>query len=194
MPGLQIIPAIYCGARNRNIEAAGEYTSSVGGRALCGSSFGRCQQVLQPLHAHPRAIVAKAFGLLTLADERFQEWKQRRYDLLQWNQVLEHEIQPIAERPAADEEGELVAAAADDADIALIRAGAAVGAASHSHGELLVGQSEPGQFRFQSIDDAGQSALGFGECQATGGDRRTSHAQFANSADLVRAADAKFDE
>ncbi len=66
------------------------------------------------------------------------------------HQVLQLEIQPVAQHVAADKEDVLVAAAADDADVALVGAGAAVRAAGHAHAERFVLQPQLLQLRFQS--------------------------------------------
>ena len=78
---------------------------------------------------------------------------------------------------AADEDGVLVAAAADDADVALIGPDAAVGAAGHAHADRLVC---PGPARLSSASSWSmmrrQRALRLGDGQAAGRDRRAGHA------------------
>ena len=81
----------------------------------------------------------------TVCLEAFEQLPHQRHDLLPLDQVLQHEVQPVAADVAADVERVLVAAAADDADVALVRPGAAVRAAGHAHADRLAGQAQVGQ-------------------------------------------------
>ena len=91
------------------------------------------------------------------------------------NEILQHEIEPVSEHMAADEQAILIAAAPDDSNIALIRTGAAVGTTGHPDAQPLLIQPQPRKFAFKLIDDSRKRSLGFGKGQAASRHGRTGH-------------------
>src|SRR5262249_61347936 len=130
--------------------------------------------------AHALAEVAESFAGGAVFLVLLQDRRQRGHDLVPVDQVLELEVEPMAQRMAADEEGELVAAAADDADVALVWPDAAVRAARHPDADRLVSQSEPLQLVLKFVQNSGQRAFGFGDGEAARWDGRASHAVLAH--------------
>src|SRR5947209_2704754 len=136
------------------------------------------------------AVVAKALAGPAIALEMSEQGRQGGNDLRPGHQVFEGEIEAVAQDMAADKQHELVAAAADDADVALIRTGATVRAAGHAYAEFFVRKIEAAQLAFQFIDDAGQRSFGLGDSQTASRNRRTSHAMRLNLRKLIRPSDA----
>ena len=126
------------------------------------------------------AIIAQALALHALLLEAAKDRRQQRHNIAAKHQVFQHEIEAMAQEVTADKDAELVAAAADDADVALVRPDAAVGAAGHANADLLVFESQALQFHVQLVDDAGQGALGLGDRQAARRDRGAGHAVLAD--------------
>src|SRR5579859_4137987 len=88
-----------------------------------------------PLHlarSQPLAVVPKPLAVAAIVAEVLEQSREHRHDLGLWHQILQDEIQSRAEYAAAHEHRVLLAAAAHDADVALVGAHAAIGAAGHS--------------------------------------------------------------
>src|SRR5947209_20524509 len=92
--------------------------------------------------AQALAVVAEGLACVAVLLEMLKERHQRRHDVVLVHKVLEHEVQPVTENVAAYEDRELVAAAADQADVALIRPRAAVRATGHAHTQLFLFQTK----------------------------------------------------
>src|SRR5579859_5172392 len=119
--------------------------------------------------------------------ERFEYRKQRWHDVGHRHQIAEHEVQAMPNNVAAYEERVLVAAAADEADLALVGPGAAVGAARHADAKCLILQSQALQLGFQLVDEARQCPFRFGERQAASWNGGAGHAVLANARNRLRA-------
>src|SRR5262249_449653 len=114
------------------------------------------RDLAEPADTGAAAIVTEALGLPPVLFELSQQLPQQRYDLTPRHQILQHEVETITEGAAADEKRILVPAAADDADFALVGAGAAIRAAGHTDADPLLLQPQRLQFRFECIDDPRQ--------------------------------------
>ena len=106
------------------------------------------------------AIVSEGFARLAVVLEAFKDRRERRHNIVFVHEVLEHEVQSVPKDMAADEDGELIAAASDQADVALVRAHAAVWATGHAHAQLLIFQPEPPDLRLKAVNNGRQEPLG----------------------------------
>jgi probable HAF family extracellular repeat protein len=118
---------------------------------LRGISFRPGVQVVGPA---AMAEFAKALRAFAGGFEIQKQRHERRHDLLEPHQVLVDKVHPVAQKPSADEDCVTVGRLAYQPDVAVIRPGAAVGAAGHAHGELFAVQAELGQLDLELIDHA----------------------------------------
>src|SRR5690606_27708474 len=91
------------------------------------------------------AEVAERFAWLPLVAEVAEDVGQPGDDFLGRNHVLVDEAEAIALLATAEEDGVLPLRLADEADVAVVGACAAVRAAGHAGGEDLAPQAELGQ-------------------------------------------------
>src|SRR5438270_7390516 len=136
------------------------------------------------------AEIAEALAAAASLAVKVQERPQRRNDLVERDEVFQLDVESIAERPPADEDGVLRPAAADDADVALIGPGAAVGAAGHADADGRPPQVETHKFAFQFVEHARKCALRLGQSQTASRNRRAGQAELPHRADAVRPRDA----
>ena len=87
--------------------------------------------------------------------------------------------------PAAEEDRVLVLRLAHQADVAVVRPGAAVGAAGHPRGEHFVLQAELVELGFELVDHARQHALALGDRQAAGGQGGAGHRPAADGGEIL---------
>ena len=166
--------------------STGSETTTCGQGGLCGVLLGPGAEVVG---AFAVAEVAEGFVGFARRLEIEKQGDERGYDLFERDEVLVDEVHPVAEQPAADEERVAVGGFANQADVAVVGPGAAVGATGHAERELLARQAELGQLGLELIDDAGQDALAFGDRQPARRPGDAGHRPAADLADLVRHFD-----
>jgi len=131
------------------------------------------------------AVVAEGLPLGPLGLEPGEDGDELGDHLVERDVILELDVEPVAQGPAAEEDGirpgagraVLVAGgrSSDQADIRVIGPGAAVGTAGHPDGEELGLEAQRLQLDFELVHDRRQGPLGLGHGQAAGGHRRAGH-------------------
>src|SRR5262245_43332699 len=124
------------------MKRASEPPASAGG----GTCVHEDAQLLRP---DAVAIVAKTFADCSVPLVILEQWRQGRHDVVHRHEVLEQKIEPRADQIAADEQCVLVPGAADDADVALIGAHAAIGTTRHAHADLFAVQTQAAYLRVE---------------------------------------------
>ncbi len=109
------------------------------------------------------AEVAEALVFLPLLLEILENRDQRGDNFGLGDFVFVDEIEAIALDAASEENGVFVFRFSDQADVGIVGPGTAVGAAGHSGGENLVGESKGVELFFELIDQGGQQAFAFGD-------------------------------
>ena len=133
-----------------------------------------------PVAEVAEGLAVGAFGLVAGEDR-----DELGDDLVEGDVVLELDVEPVAEGPAAEEDGVGARSgravvvpgrrAADQADVGVVRPGAAVGAAGHPDGEAVGLEPEGRQSHLELVHDRRQGPLGLGHGQAAGRHRRAGH-------------------
>src|ERR1700722_9137824 len=98
------------------------------------------QKQLQLVHPQPLAIISKSFTTLAVDLKILQQRHEQRHDFVERHQIAQDEVEPSSQHVSAYEDGELIAAAAYEADVALIRPHAAIGATGHADAQLFAFQ------------------------------------------------------
>src|SRR5438270_4882323 len=101
------------------------------------------EKTLQPFRPLPLTIITETLFRPSFFLEVLKQRPQRRHNLGQRDQILEQEVEPMAQDMAADVNRVFITAAANQTDVALVRPSAAVRATGHPHAELLVLQPQP---------------------------------------------------
>jgi hypothetical protein len=94
---------------------------------------------LKVLTSQSLAKIAKGFSFKSVVFEVIQEGPQGWQNLLPGYEIFQFKIKAMAKKMAADVDGVFVAAAAYQADVALVGASAPIGTASHANAEPFIG-------------------------------------------------------
>ena len=144
-----------------------------------------------PGAAEPSAesFACDAFGFIG-----FEVWPDGGGDLGEWDDLLFQTGEAVAGDAAADEHGVFVGGAADEAEVGVVGATAAIGATGHADEDRVIFEAEFAEDGIEVVEHAGQGAFGLTEAEAAGwqGDAGVSDA--ASGGHAIGVGDAVFGE
>ena len=138
--------------------------------------------------------VAEGFGGLAFGFVGFEVRSDGGGDVGEGDDLLFEAGEAVARDAAADEHGVFIGGAADEAEVGVVGAAAAVGAAGHADEDGVLFEAEFAEDEVELVEDAGEGAFGFAEAEAAGGQGDAGVGDAASGGHAVGVRDAVFGE